>query len=168
MNSQEYLNMLKTRLAHYYDEKPLSQQVSPEFILAAELNAADEGYFLIPDLKTYSVRHNEYLYVQRFSQPLTLNLLEPYLDFAKKAMSDLKTTTEHMSSLFTLVFVCEAGIAAQELPTLTKIKQHKDYCFTLKGWSDLALYFVDISSQTVHYNKAGAKNSQLFAFPENK
>ena len=164
MNAQEYLAMLKKRLEHYYDEKGVP--AAPKFILAAEFNAADEGYFVVPNLKTYSVQHNEYLYVQHFTKPLTQAMLEPYLAYTKKQMQDLKTTTEHMSSLFTLVFICEAGIAAEALPSLVKIKQHKDYCFTLKGWSDLAIQFVDISSQQIYCNKAGSKNSALFAFPK--
>ena len=46
MNGQEYLQQLEQRLAHYYDKKPLPK--APAFVLAAELNAADEGYFIIP------------------------------------------------------------------------------------------------------------------------
>ncbi len=166
MNTQEYLTLLKKRLAHYYDEKPVP--LAPAFTLAAELNAADEGYFVVPNLKTYSVQHNEYLYVQCCTAPLTLAQLEPYLQFTKQQMAELKTTTEHMSSLFTLVFICEAGIDAAELSAMIKIKQHKDYCFTLKGWSDLALCFVDISSQKLHCNKVGSKNTALFDFPKTK
>ena len=165
MNAQEYLTTLKSRLAHYYDEKLVPQ--APEFILAAELNAADEGYFIVPSLKTYSVQHNEYLYVQSSSTPLTLAQVKPYLEFCQKAMADLKTTTEHMSTIFSLVFICETGIMADDLVALQKIKMHKDYCFTLKGWADLALYFVDLSSQTLYYNKVGSKNTNLFALPKN-
>ena len=164
MNGQEYLALLQKRLTHYYDLKELPDE--PEFVLAAELNAADEGYFVVPNLKTYSVQHNEYLYVQRFIEPVTAAMLLPYLAYTKKAMAELKTTTEHMSSLFTLGFICEAGIEPADLDKLTSIKQHKDYCFTLKGWSDLALYLVDIQKQSLHYNKAAAKNTALFAFPK--
>ena len=41
MNGQEYLQQLEQRLAHYYDKKPLPK--APAFVLAAELNAADEA-----------------------------------------------------------------------------------------------------------------------------
>ena len=66
MNGQEYLQQLEQRLAHYYDKKPLPK--APAFVLAAELNAADEGYFIVPSLKTYSVQHNEYLYAAHFDK----------------------------------------------------------------------------------------------------
>lgn len=166
MNTEEYLDLLKKRLAHYYDLKELPQ--SPQFTLVAELNAADEGYFIVPDLKTYSVQHNEYLYVQVCSTPLTLAQIGPYLQFVKQMMSNLKTTTEHMSSIFMLTFICEAGIEQEALEKLIRLKQHKDYCFTLKGWSDLALYMVDISAKKLYHNKAAAKNIALFALPDNK
>ena len=166
MNGQEYLELLKKRLTHYYDIKETQGHTQPEFVLQAELNAADEGYFIVPDLKTYSVQHNEYLYVQQFGEPLTLAMAEPYIAYTKKAMAELKTTTEHMSSVFSLVFICEAGIEADALAQLTKLRQHKDYCFTLKGWSDLALFLVDIPAQSLHHNKAAAKNAATFAFPK--
>ena len=132
MNGQEYLELLKKRLTHYYDIKEAKRHTQPEFVLQAELNAADEGYFIVPDLKTYSVQHNEYLYVQQFGEPLTLAMAEPYLAYTKKAMAELKTTTEHMSSVFSLVFICEAGIEPDALAQFIKLRQHKDYCFTLK------------------------------------
>lgn len=166
LNENEYLALLKTRLSHYYDEKPLPN--TPEFALVAELNAADEGYFIVPNLKTYSVQHNEYLYVQLFSQELTMDVLAPYLAYMKKAMQNLKTTTEHMSSLFSLVCICKNGIDADTLAKLCKLRQHKDYCFTLKGWSDLAIFLVDIHAQQLHHNKAGEKTAALFKFPQSE
>lgn len=162
MNGQEYLQQLEQRLAQYYDKKPLPK--APAFVLAAELNAADEGYFIIPDLKTYSVQHNEYLYAARFDKQLTAETAAPYLQFTKEAMAALKTTTEHMSSIYALLFICEAGVDDKTLADLQKLRQHKDYCFTLKGWSDLALYIVDIPAQRLYCNKAGAKEKALFEF----
>ena len=162
MNGQEYLQQLEQRLAHYYDKKPLPK--APAFVLAAELNAADEGYFIVPTLKTYIVQHNEYLYAARFDKLLTMDMALPYLQFTKNAMAALKTTTEHMSSIYALVLICEEGIEEKTLAELQKLKQHKDYCFTLKGWSDLALYIVDIPSQRLYCNKAGVKQKALFEF----
>lgn len=162
MNGQEYLQQLEQRLAHYYDKKPLPK--APAFVLAAELNAADEGYFIIPNLKTYSVQHNKYLYAARFDKQLTAETASPYLQFTKEAMATLKTTTEHMSSIYALLFICEAGVDDKTLADLQKLRQHKDYCFTLKGWSDLALYIVDIPAQRLYCNKAGTKEKALFEF----
>ena len=154
MNGQEYLQQLEQRLAHYYDKKPLPK--APAFALAAELNAADEGYFIIPNLKTYSVQHNEYLYAARFDKQLTAEMAAPYLQFTKDAMAALKTTTEHMSSIYALVLICEEGIEEKALADLQKLRQ--------KGWSDLALYIVDIPAQRLYCNKAGAKEKALFEF----
>ena len=161
MDANTYLQNLQQRLQHYYDNKPLPD--APQFVLAAELNAADEGYFVVPSLKTYSVQHNEYLYVARFTQPLTAELAAPYLQFTKMAMASLKTTAEHMSSVFTLVLICESSIDSEVLAQLVRTRQHKDYCFTLKGWADLALYLVDIPAQELYFNKAGTNNQRLFA-----
>lgn len=161
MNGKEYLATLQQRLQHYYDNKPLP--ASPAFVLAAELNAADEGYFVVPSLKTYSVQHNEYVYAASFEQLLTAELAVPYLQFTKDAMGALQTTTEHMSSVFALVLICERGIDSDALAQLIRTRQHKDYCFTLKGWADLALYIIDIPAQKLYFNKAGENNKKLFS-----
>ena len=110
------------------------------------------------------MQHNEYLYAARFDKQLTAETAAPYLQFTKDAMAALKTTTEHMSSIYALLFICEAGVDDKTLADLQKLRQHKDYCFTLKGWSDLALYIVDIPAQRLYCNKAGAKEKALFEF----
>ena len=69
-----------------------------------------------------------------------------------------------MSSIYALVLICEEGIEEKALADLQKLRQHKDYCFTLKGWSDLALYIVDIPAQRLYCNKAGAKEKALYEF----
>ena len=88
----------------------------------------------------------------------------PYLDHLKKQMQELQTTTEHMSSLFAMLFICEHGIDAATLAELEKTKYHKDYCFTLKGWSDLAIYVVDLKKEKLYCNKAGRKTAGYFDF----
>lgn len=162
MDGKTYLKLIEQRLQRYFDNKTLDEALP--FALIAELNASDEGYFMVPSIKTYSVKHNEYLFVQRFTKTVTKEQIEPYINLIKEKMQTLKTTTEHMSSLFALVFICEDGMAPNLENYLVKIKYHKDYCFSLKGWSDLALYVVDIPSQKLIYNKAGQKTAGYFAF----
>lgn len=163
MNAQAYITILANRLSRYFDTKDADTYPLP-FDLVAELNASDEGYFLLKDIKTYSVKHNEYLYVKAYQAPLTKAFVEPYLEYLKEQMRNLKTTTEHMSSLFALVLVCESGIDEGLAKELSKYKFHKDYAFTLKGWSDLAIYVVDVQTQKLFFNKAGKKNEQYFSF----
>lgn len=162
MDGQAYLQLLQQRLQRYFDRKPAPEELS--FALVAELNAADEGYFIVPSIKTYSVQHNEYLYVQRFEQPLTMVMAQPYLDYMRQKMQNLVTTTEHMNSLFALVLVCENGLESSVQQELINFKYHKDYCFSLKGWSDLAVFIADLPNRQLSYNKAGCKTAAYFDF----
>ncbi len=166
MDAKKYLELLEQRLQRYFDKKPLPPELP--FALVAELHAADEGYFFIPSIKTYSVQHNEYLFVQCFATPLTNEMLQPYLDYLRGRMNALQTTTEHMSSLFTLVCVCDTGIAPELAAIMQKYKYHKDYCFSLKGWSDLAIFLIDTPQEKIFYNKAGKKTAALFDFVQKK
>lgn len=158
-----YLKLIESRLARYFDKKALVQD-DLLFSLVAELNASDEGYFIIPSIKMYSVKHNEYLFIKHFDEPITMDKLTPYIELLRKRMQELKTTTEHMSSLFALVLICEQGIDNDLSKELESYKYHKDYCFSLKGWSDLALYIVDIPQQSMRCNKAGRKTAKYFEF----
>ncbi|MGM9582426.1 MAG: hypothetical protein ACI3WU_01735 [Phascolarctobacterium sp.] len=161
MDGQTYLKLLERRLERYFDKKALVQG-DLQFSLVAELNASDEGYFLVHSIKTYSVQHNEYLFVKHFTNEVTKEELQPYLELLRQRMQELKTTTEHMSSLFALVIICEQSMDAALVQELEKYKYHKDYCFSLKGWSDLAIYVVDIPKQKVSCNKAGRKTINYF------
>ena len=163
MDGQAYLQLIEKRLERYFDKKALVQD-DLLFSLVAELNASDEGYFLVHSIKTYSVQHNEYLFVKHFPAEVTKDELQPYLELLRQRMQQLKTTTEHMSSLFALLIVCEQGMDTDLKQELAKYKYHKDYCFSLKGWSDLAIYVVDMPKQEVTCNKAGRKTIQYFEF----
>ena len=163
MDGQAYLKVIEKRLERYFDKHPLVQD-DLQFSLVAELHASDEGYFLVHSIKTYSVQHHEYLFAKHFEQTVTMQDLLPYLELLRRRMQELKTTTEHMSSLFTLLIICEQGMDDTLKQELVKYKYHKDYCFSLKGWSDLAVFVVDIPKQEVTCNKAGRKTMQYFEF----
>ena len=55
MDGQAYLQLIEKRLERYFDKKALVQD-DLLFSLVAELNASDEGYFLVHSIKTYSVK----------------------------------------------------------------------------------------------------------------
>lgn len=163
MNGQAYLQLLEKRLERYFDKMDLVQE-GLQFSLVAELHASDEGYFLVHSIKTYSVQHHEYLFAKHFHKPVSKEELLPYLELLRSRMEQLKTTTEHMSSLFSFLIICEQGMDDTLKQELSKYKFHKDYFFTLKGWSDLAIYVVDIPKQELSFNKAGHKTSSYFEF----
>lgn len=161
MESVAYLNQLIKRIEPFFDIKPDDNTDLP-FALFAELNVSDEGYFLLHKLKTYSVKRNEYLYVVVCDDLLEQDFASRYISYIKDKMLNLKTTTEHMSSLFTLVFVAQCGLENGIKDYLCNLKYHKDYFFTLKGWSDLAIYTVDLLEDRVSTNKAGKRNINMF------
>ncbi len=163
MTPIEYLEMIKTRLMRFYDFET-TPAGNLDFALTAELHASDEGYFLMPSIKMYSVQHHEYLFVVNLTSVKDYDVLTPYLDYLRRLMQDLKTTTEHMNSLFTLLVIAKHTPTAAFIQQVEKYKYHKDYCFTLKGWSDLAIFVADLEQEKLYYNKAGKKTSNYFAF----
>ncbi|MFR4652192.1 MAG: hypothetical protein ACLT8R_07440 [Phascolarctobacterium sp.] len=166
MKKEDYLELLDARLARYFDKKQLTAELP--FTIIAEMNAADEGYFFLPSIKTYSVQHNEYLYAHSFAHKVQKEDLLPYLNYMKEKMQQLKTTTEHMSSVFALLIICENGMDEATLAEMQKYKYHKDYFLSLKGWSDLAIYVADLQQEKLYCNKIGRKTSQCFEFVPSK
>lgn len=161
MTSEEYLTILRQRLARYFDFKDVDADCPIPYALLAELHSADEGYFVVPSLKTYSVKHDEFIYILNIEE----NGVEAAFKAAehiKEAMRSLKPDREHMSSIFILVCLCENGVNDADLQQLLKIKYHKDYAFSLKGWSDLAVIVADLPNKQIHCNKAGRKIDQYF------
>ncbi len=167
MKRNDYLDLIQTRLKRYYDFIPAPTN-DLNFALTAELHAVDEGYFLMPSIKMYSVQHHEYLYVIDCDKTGEFDQISPFLEFLQKSMQDLKTTTEHMNSLYTLLILCESSPSKSFIDQLVKYKFHKDYFFTLKGWSDLAIFLCDLQDDKIYYNKAGKKTSHYFAIEQPK
>ena len=76
MDGQAYLQQIGRRLERYFDKKALVQE-SLLFDLVAELHASDEGYFLVHSIKTYSVKHDEYLFVKLLTAQLPRKSCSP-------------------------------------------------------------------------------------------
>lgn len=162
MTSEEYLTNLRQKLARYFDFKDVPGGCPIPFALLAELHSADEGYFIVPALKTYSVKHNEFIYALPLSGDVDAELAQQAAEYIKEAIRAMKPDREHMSSIFVLLCLCECGIDDAAQKQLLALKYHKDYAFSLKGWSDLAVVVVDLPAGTVDCNKAGRKIEQYF------
>lgn len=162
MTSEEYLTNLRQRLARYFDFKDNACCGDIPFSLLAELHSADEGYFIVPSLKTYSVKHNEFIYALSFKDGVNVNLAKRAIEYIKEEMRSMKPDREHMSSIFVLLCLCEDGVSDTMKKDLLATKFHKDYAFSLKGWSDLAVVVVDLQNAVIDCNKAGRKVEQYF------
>ena len=162
MTSEEYLTNLRQRLARYFDFKDDASCGDIPFSLLAELHSADEGYFIVPSLKIYSVKHNEFIYALSFKDGVDVSLAQRAIDYIKEEMRSMKPDREHMSSIFVLLCLCEGDISDAVKKDLLATKFHKDYAFSLKGWSDLAVVLVDLPNGVTDCNKAGRKVEQYF------
>ena len=166
MDGQAYLQVIERRLERYFDKKALVQG-GLQLDLVAELHASDEGYFLVHSIKTYSVQHDEYLFVKHFKDAVTKEELEPYLKLLRGRMQELKTTTEHMSSLFALLLICEQGMDEQLKQELSKYKYHQDYCLRLRDGLTWPFMWPIFLSRRLPATRLAAKLSSISSLANN-
>ena len=161
MDTTEYLQALRQRLAPYYDFKPANTE-KLAFELIAECNHAEEAYFLAKSIKLYGINNNEYIYLHALPNALDANTWEKYCTYIINKIRNLQPNKEHMSSIFHLVFLISYPLDRGLHPTINKFKFHKDHSFTLKGWSDLSIIIVELPNQVITTNKLGAKSIKNF------
>ncbi len=137
MDSHQYKEILKNRLRSSFDilepPKPLTNYSD----LWAVHNRLNEKYFLSKKISLYSMNNDEYVSLKLVSNQLT-------------------------AEFFNLVLLTESGVEDKALNNLSKHKFHKDFCFTLKGWADLAVFVVDLKDQKVFSNPKGSNSTANF------
>ncbi len=162
MDSHQYKEILKNRLRSSFDilepPKPLTNYSD----LWAVHNRLNEKYFLSKKISLYSMNNDEYVSLKLVSNQRTAEFLEECQKAFSDYISSMRVAEGHMSSLFNLVLLTEAGVEDKALNNLSKHKFHKDFCFTLKGWADLAVFVVDLKDQKVFSNPKGSNSTANF------
>lgn len=162
MDSHQYTEVLKDRLRSSFNIVEPPEELRDYSDLWAVHNRLSEKYFLSKKISLYSMNNDEYVSLKPVSNQLTAEFLKE----CQKAFSDfiasMRVAEGHMSSLFNLVILAESGIQEQALKDLSKHKFHKDFCFTFKGWADLAVFVVDLKEQKVFSNPKGRNNKANF------
>lgn len=163
MNAKDYISIIEKRLSPFFDfKKPDNEENYLPLQLLGELNETSERYLLVRKFNIYTINNDEYLFVQSFNEHITQNVIETYTTWIENKMQSLKPRKNHMTSSYLLVLVSEYPISDELKQYISMYKYHKDYFFTLKGWSDLALIVVDLPNYKLLTNKFGAKTAKNF------
>lgn len=162
MDLDTYFSLMKNRLKNAFDFQSAPGSLGLPIEVWAVHNRKSEKYFLSKKVSLYSFKNDEYVGLVRCSEGLSMPFLEKAVDEFKKLINSLPVDEEHMSSIFTLAFVCPGSIGTEQIAYLSKIKYHKDYMFTFRGWSDLAVIAVDLQDNCVYSNGFGKKLEKNF------
>lgn len=164
MDAEEYKENLRKGLEGSFDFKAAPECLQPYADIWAVYNQVNEKYFLSKKVSLYSMNNDEYVSVvsvEELSPEFLFRAREVFAGY----ISSLKVQEGHMSSLFTLAIISPNEISSGVIDSLSKLKFHKDFCFTFKGWADWALVLIDLKNRKVYSNakgKASIKNFQSF------
>ncbi len=162
MNYQQYREALENRLRSSFDILEPPKELNTYSDLWAVHNRLNEKYFLSKKISLYSMNNDEYVSLKLVSNKLTAEILEECQKAFTDYISSMRVAEGHMSSLFNLVLVTENGAEEEALKDLSKHKFHKDFCFTFKGWADLAVFVVDLKNRQVFSNPKGRNSTANF------
>ena len=120
----------------------------------AEFHSHGEQYVLVKRAKLWEVDAFEYLFFESVGH-LDQEILDDLLEFmTAKAIEKVHPDPNHMTSYLSLVVV--ADTVADGLDKLVrKTKFRKNFALGIRGWADLRLAVVDLSSHSVTTNSQG-------------
>lgn len=146
----------KLILAHegWFNVFPDYEYANRTFPAFAEFHSHGEKYVLTKRAKLWEVDAHEYLFFQT-TETLSATDVAEWIDFmTTQALKKVDPVPDHMSSYISLVIVADS-VTDDAKKAIRKARFHKEFSFGLRGWADLRLAAVDLSSQCVLTNAAG-------------
>ena len=159
MDSKTVLEKLLDSFKRYYDlntENP----VSP-FVATAEFHSHTEQYMLLKIAHLSDIYTHEYVYFA-LEDELSAGRLAELAELAwNDGISKVKPIEGHKTSDVTLIVLAEKT-CGEVLKSCKKIKKHKSYNFTFRGWSDLRLAVMDLSCGSFAVNRLAGHLKKVF------
>lgn len=159
VSRQTMLAKLHDAYAVYFDAEALPEAV-PHLAACYAFHSTNECFVISKKVKLWSAETHEYVYV--FSLPhLSAQDFGACRDQAQEhGLKRVRPHIDHKSTFVTAVFVCDT-IADDAVRLVEKTRFHKDYLFSLHGWTDFRVAAVELSSGRVAVNGA-AKDMKDF------
>lgn len=125
-----------------------------QFAGYAEFHEHGEQYVLVKRAKIWEVDAFEYMFfesAERLDEELLANLVE---FMTTKAINKVHPDPNHMTSYLSLVVVTDHMADGME-KVVRKTKFRKNFALGIRGWADLRLAVVDLSTRSVITNSQG-------------
>ena len=166
MNGCRYVSLMKKRLTAAFDITVPPNDELATCDLWAVHNRSSQKYFLSRSIELYTVNNDEYVGLRVFAEKINEADMLAFLDQFKRLISAHQADEKHMSSIYTAALISEKAVNPALVNKLKKIRHHKDYWFTLRGWADLAVILVDLPNRKIYSNPFGRKVVNNYVFPD--
>lgn len=138
----------------YYDvscDHEFANRVFPGY---AELHSHGEGYVMAKRAKLWEADVHEYVFFDVVDRLDRARLGEALAFMRDEAVAKVDPKPNHMTSYLSLVIIArelDDGIAHD----VRHARMRKNFRLGLRGWADLRLAVMDLSTRTVHVNGQG-------------
>ena len=162
MKFNEYKENLGERFLRYFDVEKDYQCCGVQFDLFAKSNTRNERYIATKKAVVYAFENNEYCLVKYFND-INNDSLDNFSEVLKNSIDVfVKSNEEHMSSVITGVIVMDNLDDSEIIEKIKKYKYQKSFTFGLKGWVDVRLVLVDLSTESVISSKKVNKVDKIY------
>lgn len=156
MDNNAYIEMMCKRYARYFNVYRDYELLNKKLDVFAEYNVKNERYVLSKKAVIYSFNNFEYCLIEGYDTRIEGHHVDEFCSYIIKAAGEIvKPSSEHMSSYFTGVMVCDKGFSEEAVKIAERFKYSKDFMFTLKGWCDARLVLADPLKDLIVTNKKG-------------
>lgn len=167
MNFNKYKEIINERLKYNFNLTDDRIYNGIEFDIVAKSQIRNEKYFATKKTVIYAFENHEYCYIKHFEK-LNNEIIENITNMFKQTINtELKPTDEHMSTVFTLVFVANNTVDDLISKKIKKFKYQKTFSFGFKGWAVLRVLVIDLSQNKVICSKEAKKIEKSYR-PSNK
>lgn len=153
---EQHLVLKRLLAAHeaWFNVTPDYEYAGRTFPGYAEFHSHGEQYVLVKSAKLWVVDAFEYLFFE-LHDTLTASALQDEIAFmTSKGLEKVHPDPNHMQSFVSVVIIAN-GVEEDAKRLAKKTSFRKNYAFGFRGWADLRVAVVDLSTRTVITNFAG-------------
>lgn len=162
MDKVQYLQLLNRKYEKHFQVKNNENIMNREFDIYAKYTEATGRTFLTQKDIIDKFEVNEHCFIKTFETIDLCMAIELGEYFKSLTQSLVKPHKEHKSTNITGVLVSESAINNDIKQYIKKFKYSKYYKFYFRGWSDVRLIAVDLTSGTVISNKKGKEVEKIY------
>ena len=157
MSSNDYLDMVTSRLSSHYD-LTADFDVGPlSFNLAAKYVLRNERYIFSRQVATLDSCHNNTLCLVKLlsNRPEPEDIREALSNVVENMLQLVNPHEEHMSTTINLVLVTTEPVDPETAKLVQDYRFYKSFAWGFHGWCHIGIVLVSLFQNAVYANKVG-------------
>ena len=154
LDKQDVVNRLLRSHEAYFDVSPDYEYAGRHFAGYAEFRSHSEQFVLVKRAKLWEADAFEYIFFDLVDHLDSSWADEAFSFMTNEALGKVKPDENHMMSFVSLVAIADSA-DGEALAGIRKMRFRKNFKLGLRGWVDLRMAVIDLSSMSVVTNGMG-------------